>query len=87
MYGGARETRYVNSRSSGLHSLLCPITRDTLVTHRARNAVRQWHAHHTPQSEPIVKTRHIKRHLFGLIGCTNAVRNPRYAPYGWARRQ
>lgn len=33
-----------------------------------------------------MKARHIKRHLFGLIGCTNAVRNPRYAPYGWARR-
>lgn len=32
-----------------------------------------------------MKVRHIKRHLFGLIGCTNAVRNPRHAPYGWAR--
>lgn len=30
-----------------------------------------------------MKVRHIKRHLFGHVGCTNAVRPPRYAPFGW----
>ncbi len=32
-----------------------------------------------------MKVRHIKRHLFGYVGCTNAVRNPTHVPFAYRR--